>query len=254
MGLATEDVAENLAILDLVGHPAVLIDQVPGAGLGTTLQYDWLRERMDGQQVLIIDGVADAYGGNENARGEVKRFINALLSLIPTDGALLLQHHVNKVSAASSGTSEGYSGSTGWHNSVRARWYLHPETQHTDEGVTATGELLLELQKSNLGRADQSMRFRWDDDAHLFVGKFDQKSEFDRRLQETEERDGIVAALRDVLSGGDYCPAATTGNRTANHVLRAADEFPKTLQANSTANRRRFWRHMEALRRMGAVK
>jgi len=251
LGINTEELAAGLSLMDLVGHTSMLFGRIQGSGAEKTGYYELLRERLEGHAVLVVDGAADTYGGNENDRGEVKRFVNALVGLIPTDGAVLLQHHVNRTSAAGGGTAEGYSGSTGWHNSVRARWYLYPETERGDDGAQPTGELLLDLQKSNLGRADQSMRFHWDDDAHLFVGRMEQCSEFDRRLQEREEREGIVAAIAEVEQSGNYVPAATAGNRTAYAVLRETAALPESLKKK--AGKRRFWRHLEWLRLQGEV-
>ena len=147
--------------------------------------------------------MSDTFGGNENARGDVKRFVNSLVALIPPDqGALMLVGHIAKPTAASPMTSDGYSGSTGWHNSVRARWYLYPEsTPAEDRGrPERTGDLILELQKSNLGRTDQSMRFRWDDDAHMFLGQLEGYSAFDRKHQE-RNRAGRHPACPEELCG-----------------------------------------------------
>jgi RecA-family ATPase len=162
-----------LEVVDLVGHDTVLWERDPRTGFTFTSAFGELAERVKAHEteLLIVDGISDTFGGNENARGDAKRFINALVGLIPPDrGAVLLVGHIAKPAAASAATSEGYSGSTGWHNSVRARWYLYPETEPGEDGgrPERTGDLILELQKSNLGRTDQQMRFRWDDEAHLF--------------------------------------------------------------------------------------
>jgi RecA-family ATPase len=238
----------GLHVLDLVGHDAILFRRDPLTGSGVTAAYGALSRVLEstGAEVLFVDGVADTYGASENDRGEIKGFVNALVRRIGTSGAVVLVHHVNKVSATSGAQAEGYSGSTGWHNSARARWYLRPELERTDEGAEPTGNLILELQKSNLGRADQSMRMRWDDGAHLFVAE--RTARIDREARDDEEQDGIVAALREVAGRGDYVPAATTGRRTAFHVLSAAQTFPETLSGKR--NVKRFWRHIEQLRRM----
>lgn len=251
LGVEVGELAAGLSIMDLVGHPTTLYKRINGTMLKTA-QYELLRERFAGHSVLVVDGAADAFGGNENDRHEVKSFINSLVGLIPTDGAVLLQHHVNRTSAAGDGSTEGYSGSTGWHNSVRARWYLYPETEREDGQAQATGDLLLELKKANLGRAEQAMRFRWDDDAHLFVGRMEQSSEFDRRLQEREEREGIVAALAELEAKGQHVPAAMQGGRTAWTVLREVESLPENLK--KPAAKRRFWRHVEHLRQKGIVR
>jgi len=195
--------------------------------------------------VLVVDGVSDTFGGNENDRADVKQFVNALVRLMGNDGAVILIHHVAKAAATASSTSEGYSGSTGWHNSVRARWYLYPETEHSDEGTAATGRLILTLQKSNLGRSDFTLRLKWDDDAHLFVAESGE-TRFDEKVRDTTERRGLVEAIAEVVARGDYVPAAAQGQRTAYHVLSACAAFPATLK-NRTA-KRRFWRHIETLR------
>lgn len=250
------DLAGQLDVLDLVGHETLLYQRDPMANIDLTAAYGQLGARMRelGTEVLILDGVSDVFGGNENDRGQVKQFVNALIGLIPPDrGAVLLVAHVNKPTASAAATTEGYSGSTAWHNAVRARWYLRPEFDDTDDGREATGDLLLELQKSNLGRTDQALRFRWDDDAHMFVGEPEGGiSEFDRRARDRNEQDAIVAALRSITEVGDYCPAAAQGPRTAYRVLSACPEFPEGLKGGS--GRKRFWRHVEHLRRNRIVR
>lgn len=240
----------DLLLLDLVGEPAALWmrDELPAG-------YRHLRRAFEDHRpdVVIVDGIADTFAGNENSRADVKAYVAALLALIdPERGAILLVGHVAKPTAAA-GAGEGYSGSTGWHNSVRARWYLYPETTKGDDGqADRTGDLLLELQKSNLGRTDQVIRVRWDDDAQTFTGTLQGGgSHFEQRERDEDERQGILDALREVTEAGDYCPAATTGRRTAYHVLSAAESFPETLK--SKADMRRFWRHIELLRRMGEI-
>ncbi|MGE3296485.1 MAG: AAA family ATPase [Porticoccaceae bacterium] len=253
LGVDMGCLAERLDVLDLVGRDTILFGRDP-LGIGVLPPYHELSRRIEksGAELVVVDGVTDTFGGGENDRSEAKRYVNALVALIREDrGSVLLVAHVNKASASTSATSEGYSGSTGWHNAVRARWYLHRET--ADEG---TGDLLLALQKSNHGNINQTIRFRWDADAHLFNGWMEGASTFDRRARDVQERDGILAALREVVASGDYCPAATTGRRTAYHVLREADAFPESLRADKRsgkAARDQFWRHIETLRRMQLV-
>jgi hypothetical protein len=251
-GWNAADLDGKLLIRDLVGYEAILY-RSSFDGLQPTKGYAELARIMqeDPSAVLIVDGVSDTYGGNENDRGQVKTFVNALVRLVNADGAVLLVHHVNKQSANAT-TGEGYSGSTGWHNSVRARWYLRPEMETDDDGarVKADGKLVLELQKTNHGRADQQIPLRWDDDAHMFVPD-GEVSRVDASVQESTERAGILSAIREVLMAGDYVPAAAMGQRTAMHVLSACKSFPNTL--NGRSGKRRFWRHIEHLRRIGVL-
>jgi len=244
-----------LQLVDLVGQDSVLWDRDPRTGFTITPALGRLEAtiRRYAAEVIFVDGVSDTFGGREADRGDVKRYVNGLLGLVPADqGALVLIGHVAKPTAANGSTSEGYSGSTQWHNAVRARWYLRPETEESDDAdrPQRTGRLLLELQKSNLGRTDQSITFAWDQAAHLFVGQPTAASAFDRKHLEREELRAISRSLAS--ASALVVPAAATGPRTAYHVLSARPEFPQSLRSGK-AGIRRFWRHIENLRAMGHV-
>ncbi len=260
LGVDLASLKDWLQVIDLVGHDAVLWDRDPRTGYTVTPGFAQLAERVRqyGTQLLIVDGTSDTFAGNENSRTEVKRYVNAAVGLVPPDdGAVLLIGHVDKAAARSGETSQGYSGSTAWHNSVRARWYLRPETSRGDEaeGNEQTGNLILELQKSNLGRADLEMRFAWDADAHLFVGQpTTPLSHFDRGHRDRTEQEAILRAFAACAAAVPpvIVPAAMTGPRTAYHVLKARPELPETLRAGKPSIRR-FWAQIEQLRHMRAI-
>ena len=249
-----------LEILDLVGTDSMLWDRDPRTGATITPGYGRLQERMGEHQtdVLMVDGVSDTFAGNENARGEVKRFVNGLVALIPPDtGAVLLVGHVSKPGSTAGANGEGYSGSTSWHNSARARWYLYGEAVQGEDGERAerTGDLILELQKSNMGRTDQSIRFAWDDDAHLFLGREVMgATQFDRIQRDKAERQGILNALEACAESvpAIVVPAAMQGPRTAFAVLSQRPELPQSLRSGKPG-KRRFWRQVETLRQMHAI-
>jgi len=249
LGIPMGELSPGLHILDLVGHDCILWEHDPRTGKSRTPALGPLGERIRDTkcQVLIVDGITDTFGGNENARSEVKQFVNALVRLIPADdGAVLLVGHVAKATATGESRSEGYSGSTGWHNAVRARWYLYPE-KGEDNG---SGSLRLELQKSNLGRTGQCLRLAWDQDAQMFLMQSD---DLPRELEDETERAEILAALRASIAAGVYVPTAQNGRRTTYHVLSARPEFPAALK-KGTPGKRRFWQHMESLEQSGQVK
>lgn len=251
LGIDLASLADSLFLQDLVSEDVILWERNPQTGMTETPAFARLRRRMaaTGAQVLIVDGVSDTFGGNENARGDVKRFVNSLVSLIPDDGAALLLGHVAKPAASGPITSEGYSGNTAWHNSVRARWYLAPEIEDNDDGRPArTGKLALELQKSNLGPTSAAMQFAWDEEAHLFVGKREATGGgVIDSIRERAEQTGILKAMQAAEAAGISVPAATQGQRTAFRVLSAQPAFPDSLRSGKPATRR-FWRHVEALR------
>ena len=258
LGITLANLHGWLEAIDLVGRDSLLFATDPRTGNSLTAAYGILAERIhqSGIEVLFADGISDTYGDSEIARGPVKRFINSLLALIPPDsGAVVLIGHVNRATAGNGATTEGYSGSTAWHNSCRARWYLYPEIEQGEDNARArrTGKLILELQKSNHGEIGTSIEFAWDDDAHLFIGQVTAASLFDVRHQQREEQRGILLALQACTRAAIVVPAATTGRRTAYHVLTAQAACPDSLRSGKPAVRR-FWREIEALRAMGHVR
>jgi hypothetical protein len=241
-----EALAGRLDLLDLVGHETLLWHKPDST---QPRAYALLQQAIVGHDVIFLDGIADVYGGNENARAEVKAFCNSMVALIPPHGAVILIGHVNRQTAAGNG-GEPYAGTTGWHNSVRGRWSLMPEKG--DEGAQS-GDLILQLQKSNLGASGHKIRLAWDPDAHMYVGELVRATtRMGRETADLAEQTGITDALTEVISAGDYCPAATSGPPTALHVLSARPTFPKTL--TGVGGRRRFWRHIESLRAMGKIR
>jgi RecA-family ATPase len=251
LGVNMADLAGWLVVLDLVGHDSVLWITNPGSGASYTAAFGELAGRIkaSGCQVIYVDGIADVYGGEENSRAHVKQFVNALVGLIdPDDGAIVLIGHVNKDTALVSTSTEGYSGSTGWHNSVRARWYLYHETEQDDDSrkPVRTGRLAMELQKSNLGESDECIAWRWNEPAHMFLPE-EAQSNFDRVNQQIQERRGILLAMKACTDAGTYVPAATTGPRTAFHVLSVQSVFADSMRSGR-ASVRRFWREIEHLR------
>ncbi len=248
-GISITDLDGKLEIVDLVGHDSILYAHDPRTGETRTAAYQTVSERVRalGTDVLIVDGISDAFGGNENSKVEVKQFVNSLLALIPDDtGAVLLIGHVAKPAASAPNTSEGYSGTTGWHNAVRARWYLYPETEPSDDWnggrLVRNGYLQLELQKSNHGEGDQAMRFRWDQQARLFLGAATVSSvnPAHRVAAQAQEKQGILNAGRAAMGKWLNVPAASTGPNTAFHVLSAEAVFPQSLRGQQ--NRKRFQR------------
>jgi len=248
-----------LVVLDLVGRETILWERDPKTGHSVTSAHACLAERIARHrtQVLFVDGVSDTYGGSEGSKTEVKRYVNALVALVPADdGAVVLIGHVNRPTASAPETSEGYSGTTGWHNAVRARLYLYPETRDGDDSRRRerTGDLLLEVQKSNLGPIEAAMRFAWDDAAGLFLGRLvAPATPSDRAHRDQVDSKAILAAIVTTVAANDYVPAAMSGNRTALHVLSARPGFPAPLAATGSG-RRRFGRLIEELRSMGLVR
>lgn len=247
-GISLTDLIGNLDLIDLVGRDTTLWH--PN---GHTPAFEELAHTFNerDRQVLYVDGISDTFAGNENAKVDVKRYVNQLISLIdPQAGAVVLIGHVSKPSSTAGASGDGYSGTTGWHNSVRARWYLYPESKFGEEGEEKTGSLVLDLQKSNLGAVDQSMKFSWNAESHMFVGAMvGGESRFERSHRERLERAGIMESLSASTTAGVRVPIAVQGRRTAYHVLSVRAEFPQSL-INAV---KRFNRMVMELRQSGDI-
>jgi RecA-family ATPase len=118
--------------------------------------------RMWGDQLIIIDTVADTFLGNENIRPQVRAFVTAIrrLALINNGGVIITAHP----SRAGLSDGSGLSGSTAWEGSVRNRVYFtRPRSpdKDVDGEDEPTDERILKTMKSNYGPAGDKMRVRW---------------------------------------------------------------------------------------------
>ncbi|OGA72886.1 MAG: hypothetical protein A3G81_22515 [Betaproteobacteria bacterium RIFCSPLOWO2_12_FULL_65_14] len=242
--VALADLAGHLELLDVSHQDAELMLE-PGRGDEPilTARYDSLRERLTDATVLILDGASDLYGGNEIVRRHVRRYVRALRRLIGPEGAVLLLAHVDKAAARNGAESDRYSGSTAWHNSVRARWSL-----------AADGEALaLTLAKANHAKAGAEIRMRWDAEARLYVAdQAPTEGGIVGAIRERQEREGVLVAMRACAAAGVIVPAALQGPRTAYNVLSARPELPDSLRSGPQAGRR-FRARLEELRQIHAV-
>jgi len=109
-------------------------------------------------QTLVIDTSADVFAGNENDRMQVRQFVGLLRGLaIEGNCSVLLCSHP---SLTDINTGTGLSGSTGWHNSVRARMFF--KTATTGQGEEPDPELReLLFMKNNYGPIGAHVLLRW---------------------------------------------------------------------------------------------
>jgi len=130
-------------------------------------------------ELIVIDTVADVFGGNENARAEVRSFVGYIRKLAQiNDGAVLLMSHP---SVAGLNTGSGLSGSTAWNNSVRSRLYLTKPKAGEAEDEPDLREL--RGMKSNYAASGAKLPLRWqggvfvrEDDGGGMVGVIEQRN------------------------------------------------------------------------------
>lgn len=110
-------------------------------------------------QIIALDTSSDIFAGNENDRQQVGTFIGLMRKLAMTaDAAVTINSHPS-LSGISSGS--GMSGSTAWHNRVRARMFL--KSVKADDGSELDATLReLHFMKSNYGPPVEALKLRWD--------------------------------------------------------------------------------------------
>jgi RecA-family ATPase len=155
---------DRLHLATLAGEDAVLA--VPDGKTGLVrptalfgaLEHT-MKELSPDLRLVVLDTLADLFGGEENQRTHARQFISMLRGLaIRFDCAVLLLAHPS-LSGMASGS--GTSGSTSWSNSVRSRLYL--ERIKDDDGREADPDArVLRVMKANYGRTGDEHKLRWE--------------------------------------------------------------------------------------------
>lgn len=205
----------------------------------TTAAYEALIEhcREAGSRLLVIDNASDVFEANENERMRVRQFMRAIADIARAiDGGVVLLSHVDKTTAKNGGSqSEGYSGSTAWHNSARSRLFLHGED----------GFLTLEHQKSNHGPRAEDIAMTWHDGLLVEGHTRSRSDEMARVAEEAAHTRDILRLIRDCAERGQFIStSATAGN--AWTVLRPMDGFPRV-------DRQTFWRLLNRAEQDGRI-
>lgn len=122
-------------------------------------QAVWEQLRADavefGAEVLVIDTIADTYGGNEIDRGQVNAFVKSCLGRLAQEigGTVIALGHPSMSGMAS---GQGTSGSTAWSNAARSRLFLR-----YPKGVEKGNVRELEGMKLNYGPKGNLLKLRW---------------------------------------------------------------------------------------------
>jgi RecA-family ATPase len=154
------ELKNDLHLLGFAGQDAVLGYPDRNGLIKATPLFAKLKEAAcDIKPKLIgLDTSADIFAGNENDRSQVRQFIGLLRNLaIAANAAVIVCAHPS-IGGIDRGT--GLSGSTAWHNSVRARAYMH--TMKTEDGIEPDKDLRqIEFMKSNYGPIADTVTVRW---------------------------------------------------------------------------------------------
>ena len=207
----TELIRNGLHLVSWRGIDATLAVPTRNGKMEPTQLYRQLLEAAgDIKPIMIgIAASANVFAGNENDRAQVQQFIGLLTRVaIAANGSIALISHP---SLSGINTETGLSGSTQWHNSVRARQFLRGVKPEGGEPVDHDLREIV-FKKNNYGPISESIILRWADGLFLPVPG----ATIDQAAREAAAKhvflallDRFIAANRDVSDklGSNYAPA-----------------------------------------------
>lgn len=150
----------RLTVRSVAGEDALLgaLDRQANSIKATPLMGELdARLGADRPALVVLDTLADLFGGDENHRAHARQFIGMMRGLaLRHDCAVVLLAHPS-LTGMSSGT--GLSGSTAWNASVRSRLYLDRSKEGSYE--PDPDARILRCKKLNYGRTGGEIALRW---------------------------------------------------------------------------------------------
>jgi RecA-family ATPase len=199
---------------------------------------------------IVIDTVSDVFLGDEIKRDQVRQFGSVMRRLaIDATAAVIIASHPS-VSGEKSGT--GLSGSTQWHNTVRARAYFHrpksdDDDNDDDDRQPDDGRRELEFKKNQYGRLAKRVELRWSNGLWLppaALGKAERQTEAERKaedlflrlLQRFDDEGRNVCATK----GGSFAPAVFANEPEAKRAKVGKKTFAAAMSRLFEAKRLRM--------------
>jgi RecA-family ATPase len=186
------ELSKHFHVLSLAGQDAVMAAPNSKGIIEPTTLFKQMREAACDlrPRLIIIDNSADVFAGNENDRAQVWQFVTLLRGMaVDANAGLVLTSHPS-LSGINSGS--GTSGSTGWHNSARARMYFKRATTDRDEEPDPLLRVLQTMKSNYSGAEGETINLRWKDGLFLPV---DSMSGLDRLAAEKRAEDLFLTLL-----------------------------------------------------------
>lgn len=201
LGIYFDDLAD-MRWASGVGEDNRLIAFLPDGTPQLTPRYaEILRAAKEfGARLIVIDTAADTFGGNENARAEVRQFIGHALNRLARaiGGAVLLNAHPSRSGLSQGGDVDG--GSTAWSNSARSRWSLVRPKGSEDEPADSN-ERVLTRRKANYASIGENIRLKWANGALVPV---DQDGGIIGSIKRQAVEDVFLRLLDETYAAGRY--------------------------------------------------
>jgi RecA-family ATPase len=216
-----EMIERGLRFLSFAGQDPILAQPDRAGVMRPTPVFERLRRDAIEMRpkLIVLDTVADIFAGKENDRAQTRQFITMLRGLaIEANSAVVVAAHPSLEGIRS---DSGLSGSTGWHNSVRARMYF--KAAPGDDPALR----VLECRKNNYGPVSESIVLRWREGVYVI----ERKATLDRLAAEAEIDHLFLKLLRRLAEQGR---TATDKKGTAYApALFSAEPEAKAIKATS---------------------
>jgi RecA-family ATPase len=225
------DLKDHLHLLAMAGQDAVLGRATHSGLVKPTSLFNRLVEAAGDikPKLIALDTSADIFAGAENDRSQVRQFIGLLRHLaIAGNSAVIVCAHPS-LTGINSGT--GLSGSTAWHNSVRARAYLRTVTVEGTEPDKTLRQL--EFMKSNYGALADTVTVRWKDGVFVMDAK---PGSLERMAADAKAEEIFLAMLKKIDSQG----------RTVSHKPTSPYYAPAVFAAETEAKAAKMSKKMLA--------
>ena len=220
-----------------------------------TVGYKLLRAdlRRSGTTALVLDPAADFFDAEEINRRDVRGFIACLRTLV--SGPALLSAHVNRESVKTPKAGQAWSGSTAWHNSVRARLELtQPRPLGDDEPTPDDGTRLLHLAKNNDGRTGMQIEARLCFERWVFEPTVPTTTEGGMvdSIRRRTDSEWLVRFIAEAAERGDPVHASRQANRNPHARINAREDCPTRYRGKQAA--RALYAELDRLREAGTIK
>jgi RecA-family ATPase len=157
-----EMIKGGLHVMSLLGRDAVLATVSRNGKVEATTLYRQIVEAAGDirPKSISIASAANVFTGNEMDRSQVQQFISLLTHVaIVADGAVSLISHPSLTGIKD---NSGLSGSTQWHNAVRARFYMKsPKPRPGEQPDDDLREII--FKKNQYGPKAETIVLRWTD-------------------------------------------------------------------------------------------
>jgi len=214
MGLTLADLPDFLP-LSMVKEDSSLIkfDRYTGEAQLTAVHKELRNLCIEmGVQVLILDALHGLFDGNENDRGQARRFCALLTELAEElKGAVILLAHPSK--SSSENAKMPSSGSTSWHAGVRAMIHVSDPDDMNPDART------VRLAKINYGRPGEKVQVTWRDG--VFQTDEEPSGIFKGIRQDKAERVLMEGLRKAIARGIEPSPFQSARDKYAPRVVGA---------------------------------